>query len=132
VDTLRVSKRDWPVILAQLERSNGFRGGSEKRKEIRLAYREMLPLPMELIHPGGSRSRFLVRSRNLSRTGLGFLHGGFLYNGTYCVVMLITAESNITPVPGRITRCRHVYGKVHEVGVRFDKAIDMRPYGGNL
>lgn len=69
---------------------------------------------------------FLVPTRDISATGLSFLHGGFVHVGTRCTVQLITMHGTWNEVPAVVVRCQYVEGGVHEVAVRFDREIDPR------
>jgi hypothetical protein len=125
IDTLRLSAKDWDQVQALLEtaRDNGGFGHCDQRREPRFPYRLDSSVLVEVMHPGGSRVRYLVRPRNLSRSGLGFLHGNFIYTGTRCVVMLMTHDGAAVPCTARVVRCRHIQGKVHGVGIKFDRAL---------
>lgn len=82
-------------------------------------------LVVYLHQPGGTRQSFLVPTRNISRSGFSFLHGGFIHSGTKCTAQLITAYNTWQTVEGRVSRCDHVEGRHHEIGVQFDRPIDV-------
>jgi hypothetical protein len=128
VDTLRITKREWLTLLSQLEREATQRIGQEKRRDQRKRYRAMTAMLIQMVHPGGSRITYLVRSRNLSRSGFGFLHGGYLHSNTRCNLTLTAHDGTPRPVAGKVVRCRHLQGKVHEVGIKFDKPININEF----
>lgn len=67
--------------------------------------------------------------RNLSAGGIGILHSSYVHAGTPCTVHIplpTGTNSDSLPVRGKVVRCRHVRGTVHEVGIRFDEHIDLR------
>jgi hypothetical protein len=128
VDTLRISKSEWRAILTQLERDAQDPTGRDKRRDQRKRYRAMMTLLIKMLHPGGTRITYLVRTRNLSNTGLGFLHGGYLHSGTRCTLALTALDGTPCPISGKIVRCRHLQGKVHEVGIRFERPINLEEY----
>jgi hypothetical protein len=111
VDTLHMTKAQWLEILTQLEREAMNLAAADRRREPRLRYRVMMGMLVDIIHPGGSRTTFLVRSRNLSRSGTGFLHGNFLHVGTRCNVTL-----------------PQLTGQRVEIGVKFDKPIALAEF----
>jgi len=84
------------------------------------------PFPVTFHHPGGVETSCLVVSRNLSAGGLGFLHGGFVYEGTRCVLEIPTIYGDSRTLTGDVRSCRHISGNVHDIGVRFDEPVD--PY----
>jgi len=71
---------------------------------------------------------YLVRTRNLSPTGIAFLHGSFVYTGTGCVLALHDAQGKIVGVEGKVVRCQHVRGHVHDIGVRFSRPLDVKQF----
>ncbi len=88
--------------------------------------REALEVTVE--HPGGSRVTIRVACRNLSRGGLSVLHSSYMYEGTDCVVMLPHAARGEVPVTGKIVRCTHYKGVIHELGIAFNRAINAREF----
>ena len=72
--------------------------------------------------------RFIVLSRNLSASGISLLHGGFVYANSRCEVILKTLDSEFLRAKGTVMHCRLVKGRVHEIGVRFDKLIDPESF----
>lgn len=71
---------------------------------------------------------YLVPGRNISAGGLSFLHGGFVYPGTKCLVQLITTYGTWTNITGKITRCRYLKSNIHEVSMSFDQELDPSVY----
>ena len=125
IDPLRLSPEVEQKLLADLwEQAEGY-AGDERRQEPRYPCDERVELIVEMRHPGSSEPvRYLVRPRDISRGGVGFLHGGFVYEGTCCRTILLTAAGEPLVRDGQAVRCRHVRGHVHEVGLRFEKVID--------
>ncbi len=127
-DTLRISQKEQGEILAELESRSPSRKSSERRGDERLRYVQRALLFVQVRHPGGTISNYLVRTRNLSKTGIGFLHGTFLYSGTPCTVSLRAADNKSFDVEGTVVRCSHVRGHIHDVGVRFVRPIRLRDF----
>lgn len=71
--------------------------------------------------------RYAVVSRNISRGGISFLVGSFVYAGSKCTMRLIGEYNNTQTVAGRVARCRYIEGSgsVYEIGVCFDQPIDV-------
>lgn len=78
--------------------------------------------------PGGAVTVVTVVGRDLSATGIGLLHSHFIYPGSVCSVTLTDKMSVQTSISGKIMRCQHFSGVVHEVGVQFDQDIDPRQF----
>lgn len=77
---------------------------------------------------GGPPSTYLATTRDLSDSGLSFLHGAYLHTGNKCVIQMTTIHGMWQNVPGEIVRCDYVASGVHEVGVRFLKPIDASEF----
>ncbi len=127
VDTLRMSDRAQAELIQRMHRAERA-SRVDNRNAPRLEYAPADGLIITVQHPGGSTIRYLIRPRNLSRGGMSFLHGQFIYPGTACTINLRTNQDHPVRVEGRITRCNHVQGRVHEIGVQFDSAIAICDY----
>ena len=66
---------------------------------------------------------------DLSPNGMAFLHCSFLYPGSTIAATLRTRDGEQMSVTGKVMRCEHVSGRVHEVGVKLDHAIDPAALG---
>lgn len=111
--------------MAELDRQGENHRGAELRTEARLPYHSSAGVIATLHHPGGSVVNYLVRPRNLSRRGVGFLHGNFVHIGSRCQVHLLRLDRRPEAINGAVARCQHVDGLVHEIGVRFDEPIEL-------
>jgi CheY-like chemotaxis protein len=125
VDALRLSEAQRQELIAKLDRQAASYRGMEARLEDRVPYVASAGVMLTLHHPGGSVANYLVRPRNLSRRGVGFLHGNFIHVGSRCQVYLLRLDGRRESISGVVVRCSHVQGLVHEVGVRFDNTIDL-------
>lgn len=81
---------------------------------------------LEVIHPGGSSTKIAVAGRNLSVGGLCVLHSCYVHVGSKCVVWLPHPDLKWVRVPGEVRRCAHLEGRVHEIGIAFDKELPAR------
>lgn len=126
IETLRISDRDKQKLVNTVNESSG-RHVDRERRALRVQYTEakaVLTLHMET---GGS-TRLAVVPRNLSRRGLAFVHGRFIYSGTRCEVMLKTLADEWVAIQGVVRSCRHISGIVHEVAVVFDESVDLSDF----
>jgi len=130
-DSLRMSEREKRRLLDAMDEHARCAPPDEtiddRRSHRRHTYRPPA-VAIQVIHPGGGSARYLVGARNLSRLGVGLIHGGFLYDGAECTVVLETRKRELLAFPGRIVTCRHVDGTIHEIGVRFNREIDIETY----
>lgn len=97
---------------------------SPRRKYARWVFRRE-SVAVRLVHTGGS-THIKVATRNLSRGGMSLLHSNFMHPHTKCEISLPHPSRGMMPVHGRVIRCLHHAGMVHEVGVKFDAPIDAR------
>jgi CheY-like chemotaxis protein len=124
LNTLRLTDRDSNKLLQALDRRGTNYQGLDRRGSPRHPYRPG-SVSIEIIHPGGSTGQFLDLTRNLSKTGISLLHGGFVYTGTKCIVNLRTIDNEELTAAGGVVRCQHIQGHIHELGIHFDEPIDL-------
>lgn len=122
-DHLRLNPGQRKQLLGRLDRGAEKDPGRCKRQHARLEYRAM-DIAVSVTHPGGSRSRLLVCSRNLSAGGIGFIHGGYLHPGTECSMILMRRNGTPLALVGTVRHCRHLQGSIHEIGIQFANEID--------
>jgi hypothetical protein len=130
LDTLAISREQWLALLDEMDLSRREAPAAANRRRMRRSpCREVLAVFLNLEHPSGAKSSFLVRPRDISRTGLGFLHGAYIHPTSKVELILVTPEREVIRKRGEVARCRHVRGKVHEVGLVFDEAFAFEPFG---
>lgn len=126
IETLRISDRDKQKLVEDVNRAGG-KGVQHERRALRVQYTEAKAV-LTLHNESGGSTRLAVVPRNLSRRGLAFVHGRYIYVDTRCEVMLKTLGGEWKALNGVIRNCRHVSGIVHEVAVVFDEAIDLSEF----
>lgn len=119
----RVTIRSW---LDRLDRGARPPTALSLRRSERFDFRpdDMI---VELTQPGEAAIPYAVACRNVSREGLGFLIGKLVYPGTRCRTTLVTPYGEEEQITGRVARCRYLVGSgsLYEVGVTFDRPIDV-------
>ena len=128
LDTLRLSATATQSILDRFDEAGADPAGAEQRAAPRRGYRTNTGLVVTVYHPGGSNIRYAVTPRNISSTGVGFLHGSFLHKDTNCVVSLPTLTGQWVNAVGKVVRCQHMEGKIHEIGVLFRSPIQPEQF----
>lgn len=120
-----LSHRQLDQVLNALE--SGKKSESKRRVYARWSYRNPR-IEMNIKHPGGTESTINVASRDISCQGMSLLHCSYLYPGSEVTVNLPRAgqETVEKVVYGKIARCIHLHGRLHEVGVCFDDIMDVR------
>lgn len=125
IETLRLTPREHEALVLALEEREASEGRAQERKAERWSYHRPDGLVLRIQQPGGDPMDFLVRPRNLSTGGLGFLHGGFVYPGSVCIVTLVSHDGLNVVARGKVVRCACVTGRIHDIGVQFDAPIEI-------
>ncbi len=111
-------------ILSNLDHESGP-AEQERRRAVRHTYRVDEGLEIKVKHPSGSAATHHMRPRNLSATGISFLHTGYLHVNTSCTIHLRLLDGEKAAVCGHVVRCDHIRGVVHDVGLRFSEPIPV-------
>ena len=125
--SLNLTEKQWEVLIATLEAGKGPTvPATRDRRDLDVTrYPHVRRVALRIIHQGGQKTSHLVRSRNLSVGGMSFIHLSFLYPGTACHVALQTRYGESVALTGKVIWCRHVSGRSHEIGLRFDQMIQI-------
>jgi len=128
IETIKLSERDKSRLVRAVEAqaSQQGSGGQGERRNLRVAYRGHNVLIT--MNPMGANVRYSVVPRNLSRGGLAFIHGRFVYPNTACTVSLAAYDGQVHSVEAKVLRCRHIGGIVHEVSLQFEEPIDLERF----
>jgi hypothetical protein len=95
------------------------------RKHTRSPYRVDDGIIVELLNQSYPQDCARVAPRDLSAGGIGFLHRGSLPGGTPVAVHFPLCEGRMHSATGRVVRCFGLTKDVYDVGVAFDKPIDL-------
>lgn len=132
IDTLRLSAKDLDQLIADLEK-DAAPDGVIRRALKRWSFsgsKALLTLNSDL----GSPRHFIIAPRNLSAGGLAAIHGGYIHVNTRCTISMKRLDRTVQSIGGRIVRCAHMQGNLHDLGIQFDKQIDPEQFvdfGGN-
>jgi len=106
------------TTLEWLDRQGCGAVGKERRTTRRSRYRVMAKISYS--PAGGERGMmFEVRTRNLSRTGVSFVHRTLIYPGQSVDVHLPLPDSSVRKLKGRVVRVRAAGTGLYEIGVEF-------------
>ncbi|HRK31039.1 MAG TPA: response regulator [Tepidisphaeraceae bacterium] len=99
-----------------------------KNRRLRADYIDK-SVVIETEEGAGRKLRQVMQGRNLSSLGLAAIHSQFVHSGRACTIYLASLDSGApVAIPAKIGRCRFVSGRVHEVVIKFDSAIDLRQF----
>jgi hypothetical protein len=128
VDVLRLPQEEVDRILATLAQRESDHGDDEMRSEPRLTHTGSPTILVQITYPNEVVGSYRAVSRNISSRGLGFLHGKFVYPGSACRIVVRTTDGTLVGLCGSVVRCRHVEGRVHEVGLLFEAPVDLQRF----
>lgn len=100
---------------------------SPHRYHTRLEYHQPY-LDIELETSDRTRREITVATRNISRGGLSVLHSSYIYPGTAVRTRLDRIDGNPYALTGKVVRCEHRGGVVHEIGINFDNEIIVQEF----
>jgi len=123
IETIRMDDREKRQIIESYIARHKNTGGAER--DIRLPCDSGETVTVSISNPGGNVVKYTVIPRNLSRWGMAFLHGRFVYQDSPCRIALKTLNQKSITVEGKIVRCSHLGSTIHEVGVLFSSPIDL-------
>jgi CheY-like chemotaxis protein len=115
------------ALLDQLDEPELRAGSNLKRGYVRWPFRR-LSITVGLIHPGGNTVNIRVAGRNLSNGGISVLHSSFVHPGSECIVHMPHPAQGEVQVRGKIARCMHRAGVIHEIGISFPRPINAKEY----
>jgi len=100
---------------------------ARKRDFIRWPFRHA-SLRLRIIHPGATTVQITVACRNLSCGGVSVMHSAYVHTGSPVIITLPHPKLGSVDVDGTVSRCTHLRGVVHEIGIKFNKSINARDF----
>eukprot|EP00752_Nemacystus_decipiens_P013779 g12232.t1 len=132
---LWVSDQQWLAILERVQRGQPMLEDSVVDQDCRRLHARASFECRCMLRLNSSAGTYIVRSQDISSGGMRFVHGQPLRASTRCTIALQSDHG-----PGRILSavvawCKEIefYDpgvEAWEVGVKFDNAIDVRPFVG--
>lgn len=100
---------------------------SPHRFHTRLEYHQPY-LSIQLETSDRTHREITVATRNISRGGLSVLHSSYTYPGTVVRTTLDRIDGHAHNISGKVVRCEHRGGVVHEIGINFDHEIIVQEF----
>ena len=125
VRSIKLSPQQITKLMAELDRAAAASGNEQGCRQ-----HERFPCRADAvivkIEPTGlSPKQFVVPIRNISEGGVAFLHNTMLHHGTHCAIYVLLEKGRSFKTSGRVARCRHLQGMMHEVGLKFDVEVPL-------
>ena len=129
IDLLRLSETERQALNQYLAREQAAREGPKNRRAS-ARFRPPSPQPVSIQFLGADQGgqTFLALTKDLSTTGCALFHGAFVYPSARCCVTIKALDGQRVQIAGAVTRCSHVLGRVHEVGILFDQSICLEEF----
>lgn len=130
-DSIKLNESDRRALLERLALHDAVSLERAGREQKRLKVPSNISIEVVLTHPGGGEVHVRAVVKDVSKTGLGMLYGGFLHHGTRVAVRFVGEDRSALIVQGaRVVRCVHVQGPVHDIGIRFDAEVPVESLFG--
>jgi len=124
-NTLRLDSNELSRLLSELD-GPGPGAGAAKRAFRRWEFRQT-SVRVDIQQMGGAVTSLKYACRNLSATGISLIHSSYVHVGSTCVIYLPKANGTLAgPIEGKVVRCRHCKGRIHEIGIQFVKQVDFK------
>jgi hypothetical protein len=128
--SLKLSEDDWANLIQRLEASRDadVSAFSDRRDLDQCRYTMVKRAAIRVQHMDGRASSHVIRTRNISCGGVAILHNVYLHPKTLCHVVLMTRHNEGVGLAASVAWCRHLEGLGHEIGLRFEKPIDVTEF----
>lgn len=129
VQSVAIDEKQWQTLMSDtLTHLAPFMGTHTRRREDRHHLRNVMQMFVGI----GVRNpqRFLVRTRNISRHGVGFIHSRPVRRGMRCSLALLRHDQRLVHLKATIASSRSRPDGHYDVGVTFDKPIYLSDFLG--
>lgn len=124
MNTLRLGQHELHRLLEKFDQGNEHVNNPD-REFVRWAFR-VGAVDLTIQHANGGKVTIPVATRNISRGGISILHASFVHLKSPCDITLKVSGGKKMVIPGKVVRCNHLEGRVHEIGIKFDEQISTR------
>lgn len=123
-NTLRLSQTELHKLLDYIEQ-NKAEDRDPDREYVRWTFRTNI-VHLTVQHQSGSKVTLPVPTRNISRGGVSILHSAYIHANSPCTVQINLPGQEQQTIKGKIVRCSHLVGRIHEIGIAFDELISTK------
>jgi len=101
LDLMKMSPAESARVRRELEAAAAESGDANRRQSDRKAYPPRASAIVHILQAEWGSASFRIWPRNISGSGIGFLHGGFVYPGTRVMVELPRSGRDPVRLSGR-------------------------------
>ena len=123
LDVLHLSDAQWRKLAGSLRSSTARTVEKNNRRHPRIDYVGRIGIALK--YSEQHWKKFVVFSRDICPTGLGFVHGGYFHVGSECRIVLTTMDKEVLCVNGVVKRCQYLHDRLHDIGVEFKAPINV-------
>lgn len=123
LDVLHLSDTQWRKLADGLRQNTTSKFEKNNRRHVRTDYVGRVGIALR--YSENHWKKFVVFTRDISPTGLGFVHGGYFHVGSECRIVLKTLDKDVLCVNGVVKRCQYLHDRLHDIGVEFTTPIDV-------
>lgn len=133
VETFRdwLSQEQWQDAVREIQKRSLDLNGRERRDPHAPRHQAITRCLLRVERRGSVLGMLLVRSRNISSTGMCVVHGGRVPRRAKATIVIEAGEKTGLITTGRIVWCKPIKGArplAHEIGIEFDAPIDVSAF----
>ena len=125
-DSRVLTLAQWRALMADPATIGPLHLGGDRRTQARFRHREVLHLFVGVGLLREPRERYLVRTRDVSPHGVGFVHSREMKRGTRCRVGLLTRRGELVRRTGTVASCAARADGLFNVGLVLDAELALR------
>ena len=127
MNTLRLTEEQRRDLLARLDEAAAapFEDDEQRQSERVAAPEQAVVLWWREPVGSGEFPVFQTECRNISSTGIAFLHGSYVHPDTSCAIVLRMPSHEGLRIDAKTVRCRYVEEATYEVGAQFRRPVDL-------
>ena len=127
--SVRLDDQQWSELFENIELAEQMIPGRERREHQRFEYAAQITLYAQFDQPGSEGGEaewqlYLVRTRNISASGLGFIHHAEVVVGTRALITAFDKQGQAIAISGVSARADLIEDGVWDIGIRFEETID--------
>jgi len=126
IQTIRLDPRKLAIILEEIRASEQKTDIDDSRESDRIWLSKRIVVKFQGKH--SCAGEFEAYVRNISSTGISFIHGVYVYPETPCSITINTRTGEQQCMAAVVKRCRHVTGTLHEIGAQFESEIEIEEF----
>lgn len=122
--SVKLDPDQWATLFDNINLAEQMIPGRERREHDRVDYESPITLYAEF-SDSEIEKRYVVRTRNISSSGLGFIHDSEVVTGTRVQFTVFDNDGHVCSLKGVSARADLIEANVWDIGIRFDHLIDL-------